>query len=191
MAEEILDGGISPGSRPCSFACDFGRVGAAICFDINYAELGELYWRQNTELLLFCSAFPAGRLLDHWAVRYGFAVAGSTWYPKNRILDCTGAVVGRTSDILPYTTAVLNLNRRVVHMDGNLDKIDRMRTKYSGDILVEDMRDEATCVITSFKPGLEVADLIREFGVELLPDYFDRCRLVRQELGGMSLPQWN
>ncbi|MDD3927797.1 MAG: carbon-nitrogen hydrolase family protein, partial [bacterium] len=38
MAEEMLDGGISPGSRPCSFACDFGRVGAAICFDINYAE---------------------------------------------------------------------------------------------------------------------------------------------------------
>ncbi|MDD3927424.1 MAG: carbon-nitrogen hydrolase family protein [bacterium] len=191
MAAEMVDGGISPGAKPSSFDCDFGRVGGAICFDINFAELGEFYWRQNTELLLFSSAFPAGKLLDHWAVRYGFAVAGSTWYADNRIIDCTGAVVGRTSDILPYTTTVMNLNRRVVHMDYNLEKIDRMLSRYAGDVLVEDMRDEAVCMITSLKPGLEVADLIQEFEVETLPDYLDRNRRVRQEHGGMAVPIWS
>jgi hypothetical protein len=54
-----------------------------------------------------------------------------------------------------------------------------------GDVLIEDMRDEATCVITSLKPGLEVSKLIREFEIETLPAYFDRSRSVREKHGGL------
>jgi predicted amidohydrolase len=187
---EMTAWGVIPGETPQPWRLDFGRVGSCICFDINYGELGECYHRQQIELLLFSSAFPAGRVLDNWAVRFGFAIASSTFYSANRILDCTGATMGRTSDLLPYATATLNLNRRVVHMDYNLDKLDRMRTKYAGDVLVEDLRDEATCVITSLKGGLEVEDLIREFEVTTLPAYFDRSRLVRAEHGGWPLPRW-
>jgi hypothetical protein len=190
VASEMTDWGVIPGATPHPWHCDFGRVGGSICFDINYDELGEHYHREQIELLLFSSAFPAGRLLDAWAVRFGFAIAGNTFYDANRILDCTGATVARTSDLLPYATAVLNLNRRVVHMDRNLDKLDRMRTRYAGDIVIEDLRDEATCVITSLKKGLEVEDLIREFEVTTLPDYLDHSRRVRAEHGGWTLPRW-
>lgn len=182
-----LEAGSAPGAIPQSYMCDFGRVGAAICFDINFLELAELYHRQGVELVLFSSAFPAGRLLDMWAVRYGFNIAGETWYTGNRIIDCTGATVGRTSDLMQYATAVLNLNRRVVHMDFNMEKLDAMRTKYAGDVIIEDLREEAFCVITSLKKGLEVADLIKEFDIELLPDYLDRSRRQRKEHGGEPL----
>ncbi len=185
VPHEILSWGITPGGSPESYQCDFGRIGGAICFDINFLELAELYFRQDVELLLFSSAFPGGRLLDIWATRYGFAVAGSTYNDQNRIIDCTGSTMCRTSDHIPGATAVLNLNRRVVHMDGNMEKLDVMHTRYAGDVLIEDMREEATCVITSLKPGLEVAELIREFGIERLPDYFDRVRKVRKEYGGL------
>ena len=151
---EMTDWGETPGALPQAFACDFGRIGAAICFDINFNELAEHYAHQDIELLLFASAFPAGRLLDAWAVRYGFAIAGCTYYQNNRIIDCTGATVARTSDLLPYATAALNLNRRVVHMDKNLARLDQMRSKYAGEVLIEDLRDEALCVITSLKEGL-------------------------------------
>lgn len=188
---EMEDCGITPGEKPTSFPCDFGRIGGAVCFDINFLELAEIYSRQETELILFPSVFPAGRLLDIWSVRYGFAIAASTWYDNNRIIECAGATVGRTSDLLSYTTAVLNLDRRVVHMDGNLDKLDRMRTKYAGDVLIEDLRDEATCVVTSLKKGLGIAELIREFDVETLPTYLDRSRRVREEHGDLALPKWH
>jgi predicted amidohydrolase len=177
--------GVTPGKRPAAFNTDFGRIGAAICFDINFIEIAEAYFEQDIELLLFPSAFPAGRLLDAWAVRYGFAIAGSTWYDHNRIIDCTGATVGRTSDFCSYTTAVLNLNRRVVHMDGNMDGLDRMRTRYAGDVLIEDMREEATVAVTSLKKGLEIKDLMKEFEIESLYAYFTRSRKVRKEHGGL------
>ena len=160
--------GVTPGAPPRAFQADFGRLGAAICFDINYNEIGEMWFRQDVELLLFASAFPGGRLLDAWAVRFGVAIAGCTWNAENRVIDCTGATVARTSNLLPYATAVLNLNRRVVHMDYNLDKI------------------EACCVITSLKVGLEVADLIREFEITPLAAYFDRSRCVRERHGGLA-----
>jgi predicted amidohydrolase len=190
LAEEMVQGGITPGAAPTAFRADFGRLGAAICFDINFLELAELYSRQNTELVLFSSAFPGGRLLDLWALRYGMAMAGCTWYTDNRVIDCTGATVGRTSDLLPCTTTVLNLNRRVVHMDGNLGKIEKLIARYAGDVVLEDLRLEATCVLTSLKPGLEVDDLIREFEIEPLADYFDRVRGVRAAQGGMPVPPW-
>ncbi len=185
MVTEMKDLGILPGRRPRSFDCDFGRVAGAICFDINFLELGESYLRQEVELLLFPSAFPGGRLLDAWVARFGFALAQSTWYEHNRILSCTGAVVAQTSDIMPTATACLNLNRRVVHMDGNLEKLDRMRSRYRGDVLVEDLREEAVCVITSLKKGLEVSRLIREFQIETLPAYLDRSRGARRRMGGL------
>jgi len=190
MPIEMTGWGVTPGALPKPLEFEFGRVGGAICFDINYLEMAEYYQRQSVELLLFCSAFPAGRLLDIWALRYGMNVVGSTWYDYNRIIDCAGRTVASSSDILPYATAILNLNRRVVHMDGNWPAIENMRQKYPGDVLIEDMRDEATCIITSLKKGLEVADLIKEFEIEPLPTYFDRCRAVRADHGGLPMPKW-
>ena len=189
VVTEMRVTGIQPGRRPAPFDCDFGRIAGAICFDVNFLELAERYVRRDVELVLFSSAFPAGRLLDQWCVRYGFSLAGSTWYAHNRVLDCTGQTVAQTSDIIPYTIARLNLNRRVVHMDFNLEKIEKMLDRYRGDVLVDDLRDEAVCVITSLKKGLEVADLIREFRIETLPKYFDRSRRVRREHGGLALLQ--
>lgn len=185
IVPEMTGSRILPARRVKTYDCDFGRVAGAICFDINFVELGESYFRQEVELLLFSSMFPGGRLLDAWVTRYGFALAQSTWYERNRILSCTGAVVAQTSDIMSTATACLNLNRRIVHMDWNLDKLDRMRDKYRGDVLVEDLRDEAVCVITSLKKGLEVSHLIKEFKVETLPAYFDRSRRVRRRHGGL------
>jgi hypothetical protein len=185
MIDEIKKCHITPGKKPVVYKSDFGRIGGVICFDINFLELAEIYFRQETELILFSSAFPGGRLLDIWAIRYGFNIMGSTWLNNNRIIDCTGATVGRTSDILPCTTTVLNLNRRVVHMDYNISKIENMLNRYKGDVIVEDLRDEATCVITSLKNGLEVSDLIREFKITTLSDYFDKSRKVRKNNSGL------
>lgn len=175
MIAEIQDYGITPGI-PSVYDCDFGRVGGVICFDINFTELAEYYQRNDVELLLFSSAFPAGRLLDAWSQRYGFAIAASSWYDSNRIIDQSANTVAHTSDLTPYATAVLNLDRRVVHMDGNLPKIQQMVDKYGPDVLVEDMRDEGLVVISSLKEGLSISELIGEFDIELMHDYFDRSR---------------
>ncbi|MHB1294360.1 MAG: carbon-nitrogen hydrolase family protein [Anaerolineae bacterium] len=182
---EMTDWGVTPGGMPRPFAWELGRIAGAICFDINFQELAEGYAEQAVELLLFPSAFPAGRLLDAWAVRYGFAIAGSTYYLTNRTLDCTGVTVARSSDLRPWATAVLNLNRRVVHMEGNLPKLDRMRAHYPGDVLVEDLRDEALCALTVLTPGLEVADLMAEYEIQPLSAYWAASRRLRAQYGGL------
>jgi len=44
-----------------------------------------------------------------------------------------------------------------------------LHAAYHGDVLIEDLRQEAVCVITSLKPGLEVSRLINEFKSAQLP----------------------
>jgi hypothetical protein len=188
---EMDDWGIKPGGYPQSYECDFGRIGAAICFDINFLELAEIYSRQKIELLLFSSVFPGGRLVDIWALRYGFAVACSTYCDNNKIMDCTGTTISKTSNKIPHITGILNLNRRIVHMDGNLEKLEKIRDKYAGDVLIEDMRDEGCCILRSLKPGLEVDSLFEEYGVEYLDSYFTRSRKVREQNGGFPCFDYN
>ena len=183
---EMQGQGVMPGQPPAAWDCDFGRIGAAICFDINFLELAERYFQQDVELVLFSSAFPAGRLLDVWCVKYGFNLAASTWYENNRIQDLTGALVNCTSDYSPEIVGNLNLDRRVVHMDGNIEKVEPMLAEYGGDVTVEDMRPEATCAITSHREGLAIQDLLAEFSIEPLSAYFERARRVRREKGGWA-----
>ena len=75
-------------------------------------------------------------------------------------------------------------------MDRNLPKLDMMRTRYSGDVIIEDMRDEAFVAITSLKEGLEVTDLIEVFGVTTRYDCFQHSRRLREEKGGLAVPVW-
>ncbi len=187
---EMTGWGETPGT-PSTYRCDFGTVGAAICFDINFGERAEIYQRKGVELLLFASAFPAGRLLDAWAIRHGFAIASSTYYDDNRILDCAGATVARTSDLRPQATAVLNLDRKVVHMDGNLDRIERVKAKHGRDVIVEDLRDEALMVVTSLRKGLDIGQVLAEFEIQSLSDYLDASRRVRAGAGGLKPPKWD
>jgi hypothetical protein len=50
------------------------------------------------------------------------------------------------------------------------------------------MRDEAVMVITSLRPGLEAADVVKELSLVTLSDYFTRSRAVRSSRGGLPDP---
>src|SRR5262249_26943335 len=60
--------GISAGERPKTYQADFGKLGAAICFDLNFFELMEYWAGENVDLILFPSAYRGGETLAAWAM---------------------------------------------------------------------------------------------------------------------------
>jgi apolipoprotein N-acyltransferase len=54
---------VQPGSKAQVYATDFGRVGLAICFDVNWTSLWQEMANQGAELVVWPSAYSAGRSL--------------------------------------------------------------------------------------------------------------------------------
>ena len=47
--------------------CDFGRVGSAICFDLNFSEIRQRYEQARPDLLIFPSMYHGGLMQAYWA----------------------------------------------------------------------------------------------------------------------------
>ena len=95
-----------------------------------------------------------------------------------QIVDLTG----RQLRLATYEAVIahrVNLNRRLLHMDYNWDKMDKMLEKYGTDVTFDYVTQEACYAIGSERPGLDVEDLLDEFGLERREDYFRRCNEVR------------
>lgn len=59
-AREFDEGRFSYGTEAELIECDFGRVGIAICYDLNFDELMKRYAEQHPDLIIFPSMYHGG-----------------------------------------------------------------------------------------------------------------------------------
>jgi len=173
-----IESGITPGTEARVFDTDFGRIGMAICFDLNFRDIMEGLARNGAEILFFSSAYRGGLQLSMWAFEFGVYIASAIGAELGRIVDQSGAVlVESTYEAL--ITKRINLDRRLLHMDYNWDKMDAMLEKYGAGVSFEYFTREACYAVASEREDITVDDLIREFGLEERSAYFRRANEVR------------
>ena len=72
---------VSPGSSATVYQADFGRVGLAICFDVNWGSLWQQLSNQGAELVIWPSAYSAGRSLQAQAINFHYYIVSATHVP--------------------------------------------------------------------------------------------------------------
>ncbi|MEI7835632.1 MAG: carbon-nitrogen hydrolase family protein [Planctomycetota bacterium] len=182
-----LDYGIIPGTDTPVFETDFGRVGLCVCFDLDYWEVGAGLCANKAELVIWSSMWPGGRMLARWAIEFGFYM-GAAYSGRSTFVDIVGrelASVARcTSDVTgsaPLVTATLDLDRRLLHHDFNLEPMKRLFAAHGPTAAhAEWIPEECLLVFGSRLPGVSSDELIREFGLETMRDYLARTRRDRQ-----------
>jgi len=180
--EECMDHSVQPGSDVCVHQADFGRVGLAICFDVNWSPLWEQLSNQGAELVVWVSAYSAGRSLQAQAISYNYYVVSSTWIPDCRVYDLDGEQLVYDTNNLGngknVTRLTLDLDRCIFHQDLNRpEKIGRL-LKERGDDVAEDkwLSSEGWFVLKAKRPGVSARELAREYGLEELRHYLNRSR---------------
>jgi hypothetical protein len=182
-----MDNGVLPGTEAPAFDTDFGKVGMAICFDLNCDDVGRKLSESGARLVCFVTQTMGGDRMLHWARDYGFYLVSS--YPaRSLVVDMAGRFLGGTgfddnqveSGYLPplYTTT-LNMDRMLFHLADNQDKFPAMLAKYGAGIEIENHYPEAHCTIASTMDGVTIEDLVAEFRLEPWVDYLNRCRALR------------
>lgn len=184
--------GILPGTEVSALETDFGRLGAAICFDLNYPEVGQMLADSGARVVVWPSQYMGGARLQHWVRDYGFYLMACD-ISRSTIVDMAGRVLATTGQeddqvrwghLAPIVSTVVNTDRVLFHLAENQDKFPQMLAKYGPGVEIESHYPEAHCTIASLMDDVTMEDIIAEFALEPWVDYLARSRQARREAVG-------
>lgn len=174
VTTETTEGGVLAGRTAPLFECDFGRVGAAICFDLNFDGIRTKYVQSRPELILFASMYHGGLMQNYWAYSCRAHLATAICGLQSGIVSPVGEMLAASTNYYNYVTAEVNLDCAVAHLDFNRDRFEAMRAQYGPQVRVHDPGFLGSVLLSSESPDRRIGELVEEFGIELLSDYMAR-----------------
>lgn len=179
---EYLDYNLRHGTDLPIFDLDFGRVAPAICFDMHFDDYRTARARQRPDLILFSSAYHGGLVQPAWAFQARAYLAGSIIPPaSSSILSPVGDLLGESIDQGYRVTRTVNFDAAVLARPANRDKFDEIKRRYRKDVRIHDPGRLGAVLLTSESTKFTVHDVIEEFGLERIDDYYDRIRAERSK----------
>jgi predicted amidohydrolase len=174
--------GVQPGQAVTVVQTDFGRVGLAICFDVNWAPLWERLSDMGAELVIWPSAYSAGRSLQARAIDFSYPIMSATWVPDCRVYDIDGEELvydhDNQSNGLNITRHTFDLDRCLFHQDINLPaKLESLLKDHGEEVVREKwLPSEGWFVLRAKRPGASARELARRCGLEERRPYLNRSR---------------
>lgn len=180
---------IQPGDFARVYQADFGRLGLAICFDVNWTSLWRKLSNLRADLVVFPSWFSAGRLLQAQAIEHNYYVMSATRVPDCLVYDIDGEMLVHDHENagkgLNITRAQLDLDRCLFTRDLNMpNKLDRLLQAHGEDIEQEKwLPMEGWFVLRAKRPGVSAKQLAKQYGLVDRHSYrnwsqceIDKCR---------------
>jgi predicted amidohydrolase len=172
---------VQPGQAVTVIATDFGRLGLAICFDVNWAPLWQRLSDFGAELVIWPSAYSAGRTLQARAIDYSYYVMSATWVPDCLVFDIDGeqlAYEKSNSGDFNITRFTFDLDRCIFHQDLNRPaKLDRLLKERGEDVAQEKWLPMEGCfVLKARRPGVSARAVAKQYGLEERRPYLNRSR---------------
>ncbi len=175
--------GVMPGTDAPVFETDFGRVGFAICFDLNFHEVAQGLKANGAEMVCFVSMYPGGKQVQVWALEYGFWMVTAIASPQSMIVNPLGRITTNAQpQYQPLVSYRINLDCVVAHLDYNYEKLPELKKHYGADAEIEISQPEGRFLLTCNRTDMSVWDWVREFGLEPLDNYFARARKERTKV---------
>ena len=163
------------GQEASLIECDFGRVGCAVCFDLNFDQLRLKYASVRPDLLIFSSVYHGGDLVQgYWAYSCRCHFVGAVAGFPSQIRNPFGQVLASSTNYRDYAVATVNLDCCLAHYDGNWDKFKALKAEYGPQVDIHDPAYVGSVLISSLTQNKSAVQMAKEFEVELLDDYFAR-----------------
>jgi predicted amidohydrolase len=175
-----LEQSIMPGEAASVFECDFGTVGGAICFDLNFDELRLQYATLRPDLILFASMYHGGLMQSYWAYscRSHLVSAISNPNAPSQVVLPTGSILAQSTNYTQFVTASINLDCALVHLDCFFSKIDEVKREYGPKLQIFDPGLLGSVLLSAEAEDLSITEVIDQFELELLDPYLDRSRVA-------------
>ena len=169
---------VDVGEEAPVYPADFGKMGLAICFDVNFPEVWKRLADQGAELVLWPSAYSAGTSLQAHAINHHYYIVSTTLTRDCLVYDITGEKMHYSkSKHVNVATVTLDLDRGIYHENFNLAGRDKLLKEHAADIEQDKSLElEQWFVLKAKRPGVSARRLAKEYGLEELRHYLDRSR---------------
>ena len=167
---------VRPGRDAPVFETDFGKVGLAVCFDVNFPRVWSELADQGAELVVWSSAYSGGSSLQAHALNHHYYIVSSTQCCDCVVYDITGEqMLYAKNEPLNVSRVTLDLDRGIYHQNFNLEARDRLLRDHPDDVVQEKWLDrEQWFVLGANRPGVRARELARQYGLEELRQYLAR-----------------
>ncbi len=175
LTSDEIDNGLSSGTHAVCVDTEIGRLGGVICFDLNFDAILQEYIALKPDIITFSSLFHGGLMQATWAYQTRSFFASALQFNGCGILDPFGRALAITDSYSQVAMTTVNLDRVMVHLDYNYEKFADIRRKYQNDITIDIPPNIGSALIYSNCDKLSAMDVVKEFKLELLDDYFARA----------------
>ncbi|MBN1673123.1 MAG: carbon-nitrogen hydrolase family protein [Kiritimatiellae bacterium] len=186
---EIADG-LASGRGAVTVETPAGRLGGAICFDLNFGALLDGYRANRPEILCFASMYHGGLMQAQWAYQCRAYFVAALPFIGGGILDPFGRPVALSDCYTQHPCARINLDYVMVHLDKNREKFPDIRRKYRHAVSVDIPADIGPALIVSHTEQRTAAEVVAEFGLEPLDDYLARAIAANEKNRAECAVSW-
>lgn len=175
-----IHSGLTPGDEVIVVETDLGRVGFAVCFDINWPALWAELGSRQADIVFWPSAYNGGFPLRvySWCNRY--TVVSSVLSFKSRVIDPLANVLAKTSRWKRVAMCDVDLHAGLFHVDEQAEKIAQVARLYGGRVEIVTSSDHDEFAIRVLDETLDAQSVAAEVGLERLNDYIIRCDTLRR-----------
>lgn len=174
--------GIVPGPvEPPVFDTDFGKIGAQICYDINWHDAWKRMKKSGAEIVFWPSAFNGGKMLGALAWMNKYCVVSSTRFDPARICDIDGSEVVSSGLSAHWVCAPINLEKAFIHSWPYRTWYKDVRKKYGNKIRIKLFHEEEWSIIESRSPDVRVADVLKEFEILTHEEHIARAEIIQDK----------
>ncbi|WP_224271004.1 carbon-nitrogen hydrolase family protein [Haloprofundus salinisoli] len=183
-----MNDGTKPGEDVKVWKTEFGRVGACICWDGRYPELGVRFAEKGANLVFHPTTAKSYQHFETWAKYYGYHVVACD-KTEARTLTPTGTRLGEitghmgTPSVNLGDDASAGVSFAIVNTDcgsygryQNRETVNAIRERYGGDIAFHELPEVGNIVVESLTDDCSIEDLEAEFEMETMLDYEERTR---------------
>lgn len=168
---------VVPGEGMKVVETPIGRISPLICYDLNFTESLPELAALKPEIITFGSAYHGGFMQQYWAYTAQSWFVGSVHPPNtSQIISPVGHEVATTVNYRFHVTTTINLDYKVLHIDENHLKFRRIKERFGPGVEILDPGRVGVVLLTSESDEFTVDDVMAEFQLADLDDYFARSR---------------
>jgi len=177
-----LEGGVLPGKQFPVFACDFGKVGLQICYDMYFDTGWETLARKGAELVIWPTQSPQIIGAQCRAHRHHYYVVSSTWRNNISLVDPTGVVIAQKTEQPGLLVEQIDLSYVLLDWQPKLRNGAALAERYGKAVGYRYSEAEDGGIFWSNDPRTPVMEMVRGLGLELPADSLDRNRRLQDRL---------
>lgn len=181
---DVMEGGLTPGRDFPVFACDFGRVGIQICFDMLYSDGWAALAKQGAEIIALPSADAETARPCMYALQHQYYIVSATPRDHAAVYSPVGLVEAQATEEGAVLLHQIDLSFAVVHWDEALEEGAGLSRRYGQKVGFFYYRPEDKGIFWSNDPNTTIGQMISSLGLMVSDANVERIRLLQDRVRG-------